>query len=1822
MTFSLIVDSEMRFKVTGHILIVSLLLFFCGSVSGEIPLADKRILLLYSYHPGFPTSPKILAGIRSVFKSGVPHIDIEYMDSKRLHDDRSRAHFFRQLEYKIKNLGAYDLVITADDNATGFALAEADMLFGETPKVFLGVNNLPMADAMASRADVTGVVEAPSFNETLALAKRIFPQRKKAYILVDGTTSGQSDLSTLNGVIARDSDLEFKVLSLMGLTWDEFAISLRRMESDAMIFLVSAYRDSNDKPLTFEQSLQQIRNETQVPIFHFWQHGIGMGVLGGVIIDHYEQGRQAALLAKKILSGAPVTSLPVIRKSPNVPTFDHALVSAYGIEPSLLPDETHWVNPPEQSTGRYKTYFLYTLLGMASLLVLVMIMLPALNKYRQLSRAVAKSEAKYRTIVENSHDGIWQIDDKGVTTFVNDTMAEMFGYGVDEMLDRSMFDFMDEEAVQVAQDNMDRRRSGISESHEFRFQHKTGKAIWTRMNTSPITDHDGRFVGALALVSDITDARQESRRLKQSEEKFNQLTQSIREVFWIGTPDWQQVFYVSPAYEMVWGRSCRSLYDDATSWIEALPRTDLQRVESFLAEHAQKPWDELHFPEYRVIRPDGEVSWVDAKAFAIYDDSGQLYRVAGVAEDITQRKLNELRLNHRLELEQLIANQTAALLDSRAAELDSKLNALLEMIGVFSGSDRAYLFQFNEQGDRMSNTHEWCAQGIEAQKARLQQLDLAEFGYLLGQFSMNKPLFIRALSELPPEADQFRKHLMEQQIQSVMAVPLKIDRKIVGLIGFDDVSNSSVLQEEDVLLLQTFSDVIASAIKRHRVEAALRESRRATNMLLDNLPGAAYRCLNDRQWSMRFLSDGIKQITGYEPAELVDNRRLSYADLIHPSDRSEVASQVAEAISQERPFEIEYRLYDRWRREHWIWEKGAMVDSTESPGLLEGFISDITERQQIEQALQMSEESLQLIMDSTAESIYGLDEQGICTSINRAGLRQLGYENESELLGKPMHRIIHHSHVDGSDYPAEECPIFKAFHKNERIHKDNEVFWRKDGTSFPVEYWSYPLINERGAVVTFIDITERKFNEQIMESRVKLLDFAPNHDIHELLVYALDEACEKTGSKIGFYHFLEQDQRTLTLQAWSSRTTAEFCDIPGAGLHYDVDEAGVWADAIRERRPVIHNEYETLPNRQGLPPGHAEIKCEICVPVFRGGKILAIMGVGNRTLQNYNDADVDKVSRIADLVWDIVENKQIQVQLEQGRNQLSTILDTVSEAVALWDDQARLRYANPVFYALMQFPLTLWDREASIGKKLTELLPDRGVVKDIEQAISQLLISGESIDSRQIQIERLGGEIVWISITIHALYDSTNSEITGAVSSISDITELKSHEHQLEQLAHFDALTGLPNRLLAVDRLRQMIARALRSGELMAVCYVDLDGFKEVNDTQGHEAGDELLKEAARRLTLCVRDGDTTARLGGDEFLILLADLHDQQEAIRILERILELTAKPYEVSGTLQATVTASIGVTLFPNDNADPDELIRHGDQAMYMAKEAGKNCYQFYSRDFEQRIRAQEKTLAEIIRAMESDQLIVHYQPVIDCREGKVVAAEALIRWNHPILGILEPAEFLPLINKSDIMLSISRQVMESAVRLIDRIDEFGITLYVGINLFPEQSYDPKFLDMLLDYASQLSLRRKRMLQIEISERVTATHFSQTEAFINACLEMGIDCLLDDFGVGDTSIQKLSQLPVRTIKIDREVTQKMLSDEHKYALIKSILSMAKAFNRLVVVQGVEEERQMATLLSLGCSRMQGYLFSEAMSADEFSHWLASTIDSPDWLQRSITT
>ena len=442
----------------------------------------------------------------------------------------------------------------------------------------------------------------------------------------------------------------------------------------------------------------------------------------------------------------------------------------------------------------------------------------------------------------------------------------------------------------------------------------------------------------------------------------------------------------------------------------------------------------------------------------------------------------------------------------------------------------------------------------------------------------------------------------------------------------------------------------------------------------------------------------------------------------------------------------------------------------------------------------------------------------------------------------------------------------------------------------------------------------------------------------------LDEASALTGSSIGFFHFVEADQVTLTLQAWSTRTSAEFCRAQGRGQHYRVDEAGVWAECVRLGHAVIHNDYASLPTRKALPEGHAQVVREMVVPVQRDGRIVAVLGVGNKPA-DYGDQDLEDVAALADVAWDVAARKVMEERLRHSEAQLRAILDVVDQGIGLWSPEGRLVYANPPVRRLFDLPGTGGDldlQDARFG-----LSAEDGSLLDVHGfPPSRALQTGRSESATLRFVDGRGEERFGLA-SAHPLRDPVDGTLLGAVTSISDVTDQKRREHSLEAVARHDPLTGLPNRLLLMDRLQQAMAATRRSGTLLAVCFLDLDGFKTVNDQHGHAAGDELLREVGRRLKGAMRGGDTVARIGGDEFVLLLSGARTRLEIDRALGRMVSVARLPVELPTHQLVSLSASVGVAAFPDDAVDAAQLIRHADAAMYDAKLLGKDRWSWYVR-----------------------------------------------------------------------------------------------------------------------------------------------------------------------------------------------------------------------------------------------------------------------------------
>lgn len=560
------------------------------------------------------------------------------------------------------------------------------------------------------------------------------------------------------------------------------------------------------------------------------------------------------------------------------------------------------------------------------------------------------------------------------------------------------------------------------------------------------------------------------------------------------------------------------------------------------------------------------------------------------------------------------------------------------------------------------------------------------------------------------------------------------------------------------------------------------------------------------------------------------------------------------------------------------------------------------------------------------------------------------------------------------------------------------------------------------------------------------------------------------------------------------------------------------------------------------------------------------------------------------------------------------ILEGLHEGVQVWDTSGRLVYANPATERLFG------DMTRTLsGVHWLDWLPvcfwHGGLNCSARDFPVHLILEGKTVDmDRPLRVLRPDGSACWVSFRAQARRDPHSQAIVGVVSSTVDVTPWIEQEGRLKQAAHFDRLTGLPNRSLFADRIQQAVARSRRKGELLAVCLMDLDGFKAVNDTLGHGAGDRLLQEISRRLLDVVSAGDTVARLGGDEFALLLAGQADFTACERLLKQLLLAVARPVSVEGT-DVRVSASIGLTLCPSDPAEPEQLMRHADQAMYRAKLAGKNCFELFNQTQESKLRANQSLLRKIEQAMERKQFQLYYQPKVDCRRGKVLGLEALLRWEHPILGLRTPAEFLPLIEQDDLIVRLGEWVVVEAMNKLAELHASGHKLSISVNVAAHQFLHGHFADRLAALLTDFPPELVRYLQIEILESAALQDVGLVTRLIQEHRSAGVGFALDDFGTGFSSLAHLKHLPVDTLKIDQSFVHDMLNDPGDLSIVQAVIRLAQSFQRQVVAEGVESIEQLLMLMALGCDVVQGYMIARPMRASALQAWLVDFQADPRW-------
>jgi diguanylate cyclase (GGDEF)-like protein len=448
---------------------------------------------------------------------------------------------------------------------------------------------------------------------------------------------------------------------------------------------------------------------------------------------------------------------------------------------------------------------------------------------------------------------------------------------------------------------------------------------------------------------------------------------------------------------------------------------------------------------------------------------------------------------------------------------------------------------------------------------------------------------------------------------------------------------------------------------------------------------------------------------------------------------------------------------------------------------------------------------------------------------------------------------------------------------------------------------------------------------------------------------------------------------------------------------------------------------------------------------------------------------------------------------------------------------------------------------------------------------------------------------------------------------------LERQKRQLERIARYDELTKLPNRALLGENLAQALLQTQRRGQYLAVVFIDLDGFKAVNDMHGHDAGDHLLITVAERMKAALRDGDILSRLGGDEFVAVMTDLADVDTSAPMLNRLLAAAAQAVHF-GEVRLQVSASLGVAFYPQATRQPadidaEQLLRQADQAMYQAKQSGKNRYCIFDAEQDRSVRAHHESMESIRRALVEQQLLLEYQPTVNLRTGEVMGVEALIRWIHPQRGLLPPAIFLPMIQDHPLAIEVGQWVIEGALQQIERWQQDGLHLPVSINIGESHLMRPDFVKRLGSALAAHPGIKSGSLVLEIKEASAADDVPKVSQVIGACREIGVACTLDDFGSGSSSLTCLKKLPMKYLKIEQNFVRDMLDNSDSLLILIAVLKLASSFDLQVIAEGVETTEHGLMLVQLGCELAQGYGIARPMPADELPAWIKNWKPDPAW-------
>ncbi len=931
----------------------------------------------------------------------------------------------------------------------------------------------------------------------------------------------------------------------------------------------------------------------------------------------------------------------------------------------------------------------------------------------------------------------------------------------------------------------------------------------------------------------------------------------------------------------------------------------------------------------------------------------------------------------------------------------------------------------------------------------------------------------------------------------------------------------------------TFSAFVRDLTKHKQAEAELAQSEASFRALAEESPNMIF---INTQGRIVYANKACEQQLGYK-REAFYAEDFDFLKLVTPESIALIKKKFQLHKQGKEIAPYEYKIITRDHRELSVIQATRLIEFQGKESIL-GIITDITERKRANDALRESENKFRQAFENAALGIciFGLDGQ--FNKVNHSLCQLLGY-SEAEMLSMSFSDVTHPDDIQLSRNKRRQLlsgETENAWYEKRYVHKQGQTVWVMLSTTL--------LYDERGEPIYFVtqaqDITERKQTEEALRSSERELSAILN---------AMQDAYYRADNRGHVVRTSPSIEKIL------GYTPKEIKNTKLADLYVEPEGREKFLTALEEAGGKLQN-YETqLRHKDGsvvwVSTNAQYLKDE-------QGTIIGIEGTTR---------DVSQIKSAEDL-----------------SSRFGRILDNSSNEIYIFDVE-NMYFTLVNKGALQNLGYTMQEME-----RLTpaDLKPD--YTKESFKELIQPLLKGEQeeiiFQTRHI---RKNGTIYPVEVRLQlSRYETPPVFVT----IIQDITKRIQAEERLQFLAHHDALTSLPNRVLFADRLNQSIARARRHKHAAAVLFLDLDRFKLINDTLGHDFGDRALQSLAERLASCVRDGDTVARLGGDEFAVVLEDIETADDVAPTARKILDALAQSFMLDDR-EFFITTSIGISLFPIDGEDTQTLLKHADIAMYRSKDLGRNTYQFYSSDMSVRTFERLSLETSLRHALEREEFLLHYQPQFDLQTGKIVGVEALLRWQHPDLGLIMPADFIPLLEDTGLIAPVGEWVLRTACSEVQAWNQTELKpVRVAVNISSRQFNEPDFTQIITNILRETGLKPS-LLELEITETVLMQNVVATVKTLEDLSEMGVRFSIDDFGTGYSSLSYLKRFPIDTLKIDQTFIHDMIENPEDAILVEAIIALGRALHLNVVAEGAETEAHIKFLKRCGCDCIQGYVF-----------------------------